>query len=68
MFKLLVVGLDGAGKTSLIKRYNKLEDQNASEFFMSTAYINVEKVQLKGRSRECLVLDMSGQVSARKYS
>ena len=67
MLKVLVVGLDGAGKTTLIKKYNKLAEKNAAEFFMSTAYINLEKVMLKGLTRECLVLDMSGQVSTKQF-
>ncbi len=65
MPKILMVGLDYSGKTSLIKKFQKL-DAGEAEFYMTTPYINIEKVRLPRCQKECIMIDMSGQVSARK--
>ena len=82
---MLLCGLDGAGKTTLIKHYSKaLENYVASkadvqvseeeqkrnenvidntEFYYTTPYINIEKIELPESSMPCIVYDLSGQVS-----
>ena len=62
--KLLLCGLDGSGKTTMIKKYNKKEIREGnSELIMSTPFINCEMIELPSLNK-CLVYDMSGQVSA----
>ena len=60
MPKLLVVGLDGSGKTSMIKRLRSNLGKGEADFFTSTAYIAVEEFKMPNSSRDCLVYDMSG--------
>ena len=62
MAKLLVVGLDYSGKTTLVKCYKGALNENEADYFTTTPYINVEKVKLPKTNQECIVLDMSGQV------
>ena len=63
--KLLLVGLDNSGKTTMIKRFKKDVVKDQKEMIMTTPFLNVEKVTLPFSQNECLVYDMSGQVSAR---
>ena len=83
---MLLCGLDGSGKTSLIKNYsmdlnnhvnsaaNKIKvaqrganavpnSNENTDFFCSTPYINIERIELPDTSMPCIVYDMSGQVS-----
>ena len=60
MPKLLVVGLDYSGKTTMIKCYKGGLNVNEGDYFTSTPYINIEKVKLNKSNQECMVLDMSG--------
>ena len=63
-------GLDGSGKTTLIKRAcDDLEKfaaanpgaETNSEMYTSTPFINMEKIVLPETSQPCVVYDMSGQ-------
>ena len=40
-----MVGLDGSGKTTIIKRFKSIPD-NTYEYYTTTPYINIEKVTL----------------------
>lgn len=61
MRKVLLCGLDYSGKTTLVKMFRNRDPNEASEFFTSTAFMNLEKVKLPGKAEPCLVYDMSGQ-------
>ena len=63
MRKLLLCGLDNSGKTTLLKRYKKDVQKDQVEMITSTPFINVEKIELPFSKQECIVYDMSGQVS-----
>jgi GTPase SAR1 family protein len=54
-----LVGLDGAGKTTLVKRF-KMIPEGSYEYFTTTPYINVEKVTLPFNNIPCVVYDLSG--------
>ncbi|TNV75364.1 hypothetical protein FGO68_gene13769 [Halteria grandinella] len=58
--QLLLIGLDGSGKTTLIKHFKRIEE-NSYEFYTSTPYINIEKVTLPFSNLPCVVYDLSGQ-------
>ena len=58
--KLLLIGLDNSGKTTLLKRYKKDVLQGQAEMISTTSFINVEKLTLPFTQNECLVYDMSG--------
>ncbi len=58
---MLVIGLDGAGKTTLVKRFKPIPD-GTYEYYTSTPYINVEKINLPFHNVPCVIYDMSGQV------
>lgn len=61
--KLLLCGLDGSGKTTLIKRLKADQiGKSATEIIMSTPFINAEKITLPSSNETCLVYDVSGQV------
>ena len=77
--QLLLCGLDNAGKTTMLKQYssglesyasspeaaNHAEDKFANtEFFMTTPFIDIEKIDLPETSQQCIVYDLSGQVSS----
>ena len=55
------MGLDGSGKTTLIKRFKHIPE-NSFEFYTTTPYINLEKVTLPFSNMPCIVYDLSGQV------
>ena len=55
-----MVGLDGSGKTTLIKRFKAIPE-NTYEYYTTTPYINIEKVTLPFNNQPCVVFDMSGQ-------
>ena len=57
--QLLLIGLDGAGKTTLIKRFKSIAE-NSYEYYSSTPYINIEKVTLPFLNLPCVVYDLSG--------
>lgn len=59
--QLLLIGLEGSGKTTLIKRWKHIPE-DSYEFYTSTPYINVEKVKLQFTGMPCVVYDLSGQV------
>ncbi len=40
-----MVGLDGSGKTTIIKRFKSIPE-NTYEYYTTTPYINIEKVTL----------------------
>ena len=63
--QLLLLGLDGSGKTTMIKRFKHIPE-NTYEYYTTTPYINIEKVTLPFNTQPCVVYDMSGQVI--KYS
>ena len=63
VWKLLLVGLDGSGKTTLLKKFKKDVQVDQAEMITTTPFINVEKVVLPFSQDECIVYDMSGQVS-----
>ena len=56
------MGLDGAGKTTLVKRFKTISE-GSYEYYTTTPYINVEKVTLPFNNIPCVVYDLSGQVS-----
>ena len=71
---MLLCGLDGSGKTSMIKRYTKALDQFSTtnkdtenpfanvEFYTSTPFINMERIELPNSNNSiCVVYDVSGQ-------
>ena len=63
MKKLLVCGLDGSGKTTMIKRW-KSSEHDPIELVPSTSYMNLEVIEADaGSSNKTLVYDMSGAVS-----
>eukprot|EP00347_Sterkiella_histriomuscorum_P012090 403369929 len=58
--QLLLIGLDYAGKTTLIKRFKTIPE-NSAEYFHTTPYINIEKITLPFSNSPCVVYDLSGQ-------
>lgn len=58
--QLLLLGLDGAGKTTLVKRFKHIPE-TSYEYYTSTPYINLEKVTLPFSNLQCAVYDLSGQ-------
>ena len=63
MWKLLLVGLDYSGKTTLLKKFKKDVLAGQAEMITTTPFINVEKITLPFSQDECIVYDLSGQVS-----
>ena len=59
--QLLLVGLDGSGKTTLIKKFKEIPE-NSYEFYTSTPYINIERIKLTTSKLPYIVYDLSGQV------
>ena len=64
--KLLVIGLDQSGKTTLLKYMQQITADKkikpgVAELVMNTPFINVEVMRMPGSGDECLVYDMSGQ-------
>ena len=57
--QLLLIGLDGAGKTTLIKRFKSIAE-NSYEYYTSTPYVNIERVTLPFNNLPCVVYDLSG--------
>ena len=57
--QLLLVGLDGSGKTTMIKRFKHIPE-NSFEFYTSTPFINIEKITLPSSNLPCVVYDISG--------
>lgn len=58
--KMLLCGLDFSGKTTFIKKFKNNPDE---ELCMTTPFLNLEKITLPLTNSQCLVYDMSGQVS-----
>lgn len=68
MRKLLLVGLDNSGKSTLLRRQNKNDlQQGQAELISTTSFMSVEKVTLPFSQQQCLVYDMSGQVSNHSF-
>ena len=57
---LLVIGLDNSGKTTLVKQCKRLE-KDALEYYTSTPFLNIEKVNLSYLHKTCVIYDVSGQ-------
>ena len=62
---LMIIGLDGSGKTSLAKRLKSIEE--GYEYYTSTTFMNIEKIMLPSRNNPCIVYDMSGQGRYREW-
>ena len=60
MRKLLLVGLDYSGKTTLIKKFKCSPIDDNTELIQTTSFMNLEKITLPKSSTPCLVYDMSG--------
>lgn len=58
--KMLLVGLDYSGKTTMIKKFASEIVENEFELVMTTPFINLEKITLPHSNEQCLVFDMSG--------
>ena len=63
--KLLLIGLDYSGKTTLLKQFAQQSgsdkiNQGEAELVMTTPFINVEVIKLPFSNDECIVYDMSG--------
>ena len=65
--KLLLCGLDHAGKTTLIKSFNHSR-KDEKQLVTTTPFINVEIVKIPSSQEDCIVYDMSGQVSTNAVS
>jgi len=58
---LLLLGLDGAGKTTLAKRYINIP-AGSQELYYTTPFMNIERINLPSASNlPCYVFDISGQ-------
>ena len=64
-FTLMIIGLDGAGKTSLAKRLKKIDE--GYEYYTSTSFMNIEKIILPSRNNPCILYDLSGQGRYREW-
>ena len=60
--KLLVCGLDNSGKTTLVKKFNHSQTDEDS-LVTTTPFINLDVITIPQTAEECLVYDLSGQVS-----
>jgi ADP-ribosylation factor-like protein 6 len=60
--QFLICGLDGAGKTTMIKNWIYQSDSSrGDELITSTPLINVEHYKTPGKSQGAIFYDMSGQ-------
>ena len=63
---LLLIGLDGSGKTTFLKRYKDLPADSV-ELICNTPFMNIQNITLPISGQGCALIEVAGAVSKYIY-